>query len=219
MIIRNSILALIIALINFSNFETFAQSKGKKATELLQEITDLTLSYESIKISFTYGMENPDANINEVTQGSALVSGDNYKLDIAGQVVISDGKTVWTIIPDAEEVQVNEVSEDGGGFSITGMLKDYNKDYKSKMMPKITELNGKNVYAMELTPKVKKSFDKVHLYIEKSKMQLYSIEIFDQNNSTYTYTITDFETDTGATERDFTFNEEDYPDFEVIDMR
>nr|NQU91714.1 outer membrane lipoprotein carrier protein LolA [Bacteroidota bacterium] len=219
MTIKNSIIVILITQLLLIYASSFAQSKGKQATEILQEVTDKTLAYESIKIAFTYKMENPDANINEITNGNALVSGDKYKLNIAGQVVISDGETVWTIIPDAEEVQINAVSEDGDGFSITKMLSDYNKDYKSKLIPKITELNGRSIYALELTPKERKTFDKVFLYIEKDKMQLYSIEIHDQNNSIYTYTITEFEPNTGATDSDFNFAEADYPDYEVIDMR
>ncbi len=197
----------------------FSQSKNKDASRILKEVTEKTKSYRSLKLEFTYQMENPDANINEITQGKALVSGDKYKLDIAGQTIISNGKTVWTIIPDAEEVQVNDVSEDSEGFSITRMLNSYNKDFKSKILPKITAMDGKNVYALDLTPIKKKAFEKVQLFIDKDKMQPYAIIIYDQNGSVYTYKITSFVTDIPAEDKDFVFNEADYPDFDVIDMR
>jgi hypothetical protein len=59
----------------------------------------------------------------------------------------------------------------------------------------------------------------VNLFIDKAKMQLYSIAIFDQNGSTYTYTMTTFEPDFKVNPTDFSFKASDYPDYEVIDMR
>ncbi len=197
----------------------FSQSKGKQASEILQEVTDKTKAYNSIKLEFTYQMENPEANIDEITEGKALVSGDKYRLDIAGQIVMCNGTTIWTVIPDAEEVQVNDVSEGDEGFTPTKMLTTYNDDFKSKLMPKTKTLDGRNVYTLDLSPKKKKAFDKVHLFIDKDKMELYCIAIFDQNGSVYTYKMTTFIPNSPVTEKDFTFDEADFPGFDVIDMR
>ena len=213
-----NILSVLIVVVLFPTI-TFAQSKHKKASEILQEVTDKTKAYNSISLEFTYQMENPDANINEVTEGKALVSGDKYHLDIAGQTVISDGTTIWTVITDAEEVQVNDADESEGGFSLTKMLSSYNEEYKSKLLPKITAMDGKNIYALELTPNEKKNFDKVNLFVDKDKMEVYSIALYDQNGSVYTYKITSFTPDAPVTEKDFTFTEAEFPDFDVIDMR
>ncbi len=197
----------------------FNQTKNKDASKILKEVTEKTKSYASIRLEFTYQMENPDAGINELTEGKALVSGDKYRLDIAGQTIISNGNTVWTVIPDAEEIQVNDVSEDSEGFSITKMLNSYNKDFKSRIMPKVTTMDDKNVYALDLTPVRKKAFENVELYVTKDSMQPYAIVIYDQNGSVYTYKITSFVPDVPVKEEDFTFNESEYPDYDVIDMR
>jgi outer membrane lipoprotein-sorting protein len=214
---RNTTIALVILL--HIPFLGLAQSKDKQASEILQEVTDKTKAYSSINLEFSYQMENPDANINELTYGKALVSGDKYHLEISGQTVISDGKTIWTVIADAEEVQVNDAEEGDGGFSLTKMLSTYNDDYKSKLLPKITAMDGKNVYALDLTPNEKKTFDKVQLFIDKDKMDVYSIALYDQNGSVYTYKITSFTPNVPVSDKEFTFNEADYPDFDVIDMR
>ncbi len=215
----NKIALIILVFVFGTNNLVFAQSKEKSSSEILQEVTSKTKAYQSIRLKFTYKMENPEANINETTQGEAMVSGDKYQLKVAGQTVISDGKTVWTIIPDAAEVQVNDVAAGSDAFTPTKMLSSYSDEFKSKLIPKVNELNGRNVYALELTPNKKKSFDKVNLFIDKNKMQLYSIVIFDQDGGTYTYTITTFETDVKVNPGDFGFKATDYPDYEVIDMR
>lgn len=216
---KNLIFSFVAFFLLINSVTIFAQSREKQASEVLDEVIAKTNSYTSMKLQFTYKMENPGANINETTNGSALVSGNKYRLEVAGQTIISDGKTVWTVISDAEEVQVNDASEGDDVFTPTKLLSNYNKEYKSKMIPKVTTLHGKNVYALELTPNAKKSYDKVNLYIEKEKMQLYAIEIFDQNGSKYTYKITKFETNTPVNDKSFIFSDKEFPGYYVIDMR
>jgi len=216
---KNLIFSFVAFFLLSNSVNIFAQSREKQASEVLDEVIAKTNSYTSMKLQFTYQMENPGANINETTNGNALVSGNKYRLEVAGQTIISDGKTVWTVISDAEEVQVNDASEGDDVFTPTKLLSNYNKEYKSKMIPKVTTLHGKNVYALELTPNAKKSYDKVNLYIEKEKMQLYAIEIFDQNGSKYTYKITKFETNTPVNDKSFTFSDKEFPGYYVIDMR
>jgi outer membrane lipoprotein-sorting protein len=70
-----------------------------------------------------------------------------------------------------------------------------------------------------LTPKEEKTFQNVNLFIKRDEMQPYRMEIYDYNGSVYTYTITSFKTDLGVTDSDFTFSEDEFPDFDMIDMR
>lgn len=196
-----------------------SQSRDKQASQILDEVTANAKSHNSISIDFSYQMENPDANINEVTTGTALMSGDSYRLEVAGQTIISDGETIWTVITDAEEVQVNNASDGDEAFTPTNMLTSYSEEYKSKLIPGITTLQGKDVYALELTPNEKKSFDKVNIYVDKDKMELFLIEIFDQNQSKYTYKITRYETGVKLDDNVFVFSEEEFPGFYLIDMR
>lgn len=212
-------ISLMAIFLIFSTSITNAQTRDKQASEILDEVTKKTKSYKSIILDFSYQMENPGANINEVTSGKATMKGDKYRLEIAGQTIISDGSTVWTVLADAEEVQVNDAAEGEDVFTPTKLLTNYTDQYKSKLLPKITTLHGKNVHALELTPNEKKSFDKVNLYIDKDKMQLYQIEIFDQNGSKYTYKITRFDTNKEVDEQMFLFTEAEFPGFYVIDMR
>lgn len=196
-----------------------AQSRDKQASEILEEVTQKTKAYKSINLEFNYQMENADANINEITTGKATMSGDKYRLDISGQTIISDGLIVWTVLNDAKEVQVNDVAEGDDVFTPTKLLTSYGEQYKSKLIPKITSLLGKNVHTLELTPNQNKSFDKVNLYIDKDKMQLFVIEIFDKSGSKYTYKITRFETNQPVDDKTFIFSEKEFPGYYVIDMR
>ncbi len=209
----------IFLFLSVSAIHSSAQSRDKQASEILNEVTAKTLAFDVISLDFSYRMENAEANINEATTGTALLSGDKYRLDIAGQTIISNGETIWTVIPDAEEVQINDAANGDEIFTPTKMLTNYNEEYKSKLIPRITSIHGKNVHALELTPNVRKSFDKVNLYIDSDLMQLFVIEIFDQSGSKYTYKITRFDTDIEPDKTKFEFDEDEFPGYYMIDMR
>lgn len=191
-----------------------AQS-DKKAESILNSVTAKTKSYKTISISFTYTMENTKKKIKDSYSGTLLSKGDKYKLNISKQEVICDGKTVWTFLKDANEVQISEVEPNDDSFTPTKLLTNYTKDYKSKFI----EEKG-NTQVIELYPLQKgKSFTKVQLTVDKTKLQVMKFVIFDKNGSTFTYAITKFTPDLTIADKEFVFNKADHPGVEVNDMR
>ncbi len=186
----------------------------KKAKTVLDEVSAKTKAFKTIKIEFTYKMENPGQNISESFSGTLLSKGDSYKLMFSGQEVISDGKTVWTFLKDANEVQINEATKDDDSFTPTNLLTTYSENFKAKMLQETAKL-----YVIELTPVQKKNINKVKVSIDKARKIVSSLTIFDKNGSTYTYTVNKFETDLPYKDTMFTFKASDHPGVEVIDMR
>lgn len=211
----NRLQILIVGLL-FMAISVTAQSK--KAEQILDELTKTTNSYDNIKVSFAYKMQNIEAGIDETTNGTLLISGDKYHLNIAGQEVISDGKTLWTYIPDSEEVQINEVSDDGG-FSPSKLLSSYNDEYTSKKEKDISK-DGKIFYQLKLKPIDKESsFNYVVLIIDQKLMQLAEFIIHDFDDNIFIYEIKQFIPNSDIPDDSFIFNTDNYPDVEVIDMR
>ena len=110
---------------------TMAQNKDAKAVKLLDEVSAKTKAYKTIKADFTYTMTNKQAKINESKTGVLLVSGDKYRLTAAGQIVICDGKTVWTYIKESNEVQVNDVENKEESLTPSKLLTSYNENYNA----------------------------------------------------------------------------------------
>lgn len=192
-----------------------AQNNSQK---ILDELANRTNAAKNIQVGFSYEMENTEADIHEATEGSLVVSGNKYLLKIAGQEIICDGKTIWTYIADADEVQINEVDEEES-FSPTKLLSSYTDDYDASLEKEYSE-NGRKYYLMKLKPKDKDSgFDYVHLKIEKEKMQLAAFILYDFDNNVFSYIIKEYLTDIALDENAFTFDETKYPDVDVIDMR
>ncbi len=193
-------------------------SKAQNADKILEDLSNSTNSYNNIKVTFAYKMVNTDAGIDEVTNGTLIVEGDKYNLNIAGQIVISDGKTLWTYIPDSEEVQINEVSEEDG-FTPSKLLSSYNDDYTAKLMDDLTE-KAEVFYQLHLEPKDEDSnFDYVILIIKKDPLQLAKFIIHDFDGNVFSYEIKQFVTNTEISSGTFSFDESAHPGVEVIDMR
>lgn len=198
----------------FVSTSSFAQN----AEDILEELSTKTNSFDNIKATFTYKMVNLEADINESTNGTLLVSGDKYHLNIAGQEVISDGTTLWTYLADSEEVQINEVSEEEG-FSPSKLLSSYNADYKAQLEKDITK-DGVSFYQLKLKPKDNNSnFDYVILIVNKELLQLSEFSMYDFDGNNFSYEIKQFVSNSSIPEGIFTFDPSKYPEVEVIDMR
>jgi outer membrane lipoprotein-sorting protein len=209
--------SIILAALIISGQATFAQAK-KSSEEILKQVSEKTKSFQSIKITFTYNMDNPSAKVHETESGVLVVKGDKYKLDIAGQKVITDGNTSWTYISEANEVQINSVEEDPNALTPTKLLTSYSEDYKSKLANEITK-DGRALYVIELKPNAEKNFTSVELQIDKELYRIMRIAIQDKSGNTFSYMVNKWETNVAVNDSDFTFNAKDYPGVEVIDMR
>jgi outer membrane lipoprotein-sorting protein len=213
MIILSAFLALNIA-------NAVAQDDAK-AKAILDEVSAKNKTYASIKASFSYNLENKDAKINETQEGTISIKGKKYRLEIAGQEVISDGKSVWTYLKDANEVQINTAEEPAAdAITPTNIFTIYEKGFKYKFEGEKTE-NGKAVFVINLNPTdVKgKPYHTVKLSIDKASKQINSIKVLSKDGNNYTYTVKSFTPNAEMPESTFTFNTAKYPKVEVIDLR
>jgi outer membrane lipoprotein-sorting protein len=194
------------------------QDKDIRATKLLDEVSAKTKSYTSIKADFSYTMENKQASINEKKTGTLLISGDKYRLTAVGQVVICDGKIIWTYIKESNEVQVNNLEEKDESLTPSKLLTSYNENYKSRII-RNKNTTDPNLESVELIPNDIKNFTKAILVIDKTRKQVKSFILYDKSGNTFTYDVTKFQTDVPVTEANFKFDASKFPGVEVIDMR
>lgn len=212
-------LTIILCYFTFLSSHYAVGQQDSEAVAILDGVSKKTQSYQAIDIVFTYTMANPKSKINESKPGKLLLKGDNYRLEIEGQIIISNGTTVWTYMPEAKEVQINDASENPDAISPSKLLTSWNKNYNPKLIKKPSENYGTDVHVIELTPKSNKSVSKVILVIDKTKQQIKKAIINDKSGSTFTYSIDKFLPQTTIDQNKFKFSEKDYPGVEVIDMR
>jgi outer membrane lipoprotein-sorting protein len=210
-------LLLISLLIPFGTSAQDAKAKG-----ILDELSKKTKSYSSMQADFEYQMLNTKDDIDETQEGSLLSKGDQYRLNIAGQIILSDGQTVWTILPDAEEVQVSEVPEEDESeyISPNNILSLWEKGFKYKYDSE-GNIGGKAVDVINLYPieAKEKSFHTIKLYVKKDRSGVERIEIKGKDGTDYIYSINSFKVNQAVTDQKFRFSAEEFPNYDVIDLR
>ena len=121
---------LSIIFISFIGISLHAQD-AKKAKELLDDVTSKVKSYNNIVIDFKYSLNNPKERINQESNGNVALQGNLYHLNFMGVTKIFDGKKVYTIVPEDEEVtQENFDANDEKAVSPNKMLTFFTSGYK-----------------------------------------------------------------------------------------
>ena len=206
----------------FYIFGSFAQEPADtKAKAILDELSVKTKLYKTIKADFTITIESKDKKGKETQNASVILKGDKYKLQIKGQEVISDGKTVWTFLTDANEVQINNVEvKNTEAITPANMFTIYETGYKYKFEKE--ELQGKKtmqiVCLYPLNPD-KKKFHTLKLFVDKTKKQIAMLKILMKDGGLFTYAIKTFMPNQEINDAVFTYDAKTHPGAEVVDLR
>jgi len=193
--------------------------KDPKATEILNGVSEKYKSYKSVSSDFKIIIEDLKNKSKDTQSGKISIKGNMYRLTLADQEVISDGKTVWTYLKEANEVQINEPSAKSGTITPNNIFTMYESGFGTRFSGEKT-IGGKVYYIIDLVPEdTKKSFFKVQLNINKNEKQVASAKVFQKNGTFLYYTIDKFRPNGVTTDSIFNFNKVNYPGVEVIDLR
>ncbi|HOY38559.1 MAG: outer membrane lipoprotein carrier protein LolA [Bacteroidales bacterium] len=198
----------------------FSQS-DPKAIELLQTVSSKLSAYKSIQVEFRFYVESLQDGSRDQFSGKALYRGDRYRMDLMGQVVFSDGKTNWTYLKDAEEINITDASEtDGTVFNPQNVLNNFSQDYKCRWISDKFE-NNRTLVEIDLYPvKIEgKKYSKLTLKVDKTKNQIYSIHYVGKDGVSYLVVIDKFVENPVIADKDIIFNSANFPNAEIIDMR
>lgn len=208
---------IIFLLVAFVTSNIIAQ-QDTKAKAILDKVSAKTKNYSSIKAEFAFRMINKSENINELQYGSITVKGDKYRLKLSGQEIICNGKSIWTYIEDAEEVQINSIpEEDEEDFlSPSKIFTMYEDGFKYKYVNKKEDIEIINLYPEN--PE-EKSFHRIALFVNAEKHQVAKVQVYGKDGSLFIYAIKSFDTSSTVEDSFFTFDKNQYPDVDVIDLR
>jgi len=213
---------LLILLLVFVNLFAFAQEKqsDKKAEQILKRVSNKYKAYKSVKATFVITIEKPQEKNSDEQQGTIYLKGKKYKLQIAGQDVVSDGITRWTYVKDANEIQIDNQKTDENAITPSNVFTMYEKGFLFKFIGEEKQ-NGMVYQLIELVPidPKKKNITKVKLKINKKDNFIANAKIFDRNGTIQTINVDKFTPNTIKDDSIFTFNAKEYPGAEVIDLR
>ena len=189
---------------------------AQKAEQLLNEVSKKVSSYDNMVIDFKYALENTSENIHQETRGDASIKGDKYVLNFMGTTQLFDGKKVYTIIPEDEEINIsNYVAEDENNITPSKMFTFYQDGYTFAW--DITQnVNGRTIQYVKLTPKDSEAEVKnILLGIDKETKNIYNLIQTQPNGTKITITVKSFKTNQSLAQNLFTFDESRYSNYYI----
>ena len=189
---------------------------AKKAKELLDEVSAKVKSYTNIVIDFKYSINNPAEKINQESNGNVALQGDLYHLNFMGITRIFDGKKVYTIVPEDEEVSIeNFDASDDKAITPNKMLTFFNSGYKFAWdIPQ--NVKGRKIQYIKLTPNsTKDSRKEILIGIDTQTKHIYNVIEVGKNGSKTTLTVNSFKTNQPLSKNHFTFTKSKYPNYYI----
>lgn len=213
-------LGLLIAA--FGLFGIVNAQVDQKAKTILDKMSDKYQNIPVYKTNFVYRLTNKVEDINEEFSGEIMVKGEKYVLIMSDQEIFNDGKTIWTFLKDANEVNVDFYMPDEGDLSPNNIYSAYKKGYRYRWNEN-KKIGSRTLEVVELQPEDPKDpdkmFFKILLNIDDSDYTIHSWEMYDRAGNIFSYTISGFNPQFQATDDFFQFDEAKYPDVEVVDLR
>lgn len=216
-----------ILIIGIASLFLFSSTHGQNQPERAAEATGNQLmkdarqhikSFRSLKIFFTYNLENSSKNLRESVKGELISQGDRYHMSLSGNLFVSDGVNTWTYLKEMNEVYINTLANSEGGLTPTSILNDFETQFRAKHIRRESH-QGRSVEIIDLVPRTPQVFFKFRVALDATtKMLVYTIA-YDREGGTYTYTIDRVETNPAITPQQFTFNAANFPGIEVVDLR
>lgn len=191
----------------------FAQDKAKA---LLNEVSTKVKSYNNISVGFKYELNNVSENINQETKGDVTIQNKKYHLNVLGVTRIFDGKTLYTISPEDEEVTVSsDNTEDEGTITPSKMMTFYEEGYNYKM-DILQNVKGRKIQYVKLIPIDSNAEIKhVLLGIDATTKHIYNLIEVGKNGVKTILTVNSFKTNQAIPKSLFAFDENKYKDFYI----
>jgi outer membrane lipoprotein-sorting protein len=195
----------------FSLFLTISNLKAQSIQSLLNEVSNKVKSYENIQIDFKYSLENTRENVKQDTRANITLKGDNYVLNMLGVTRIFDGKTIYTIVPEDEEVTIsNYGKEEDKSISVSEMLTFYENGYNYKMDIQ-QNIRGRKIQFIKLSPiDSNTEIKNILLGIDMQTKHIYKLIQIDSSGTSYTITVNSFKTNQPISQNLFIFDKEKY---------
>ena len=187
-----------------------------KAKNLLDEVSAQIKSYDNIVLDFKYSLNNPKENINQESKGNVALKGNLYNLNFMGVTKIFDGKKVYTIVPEDEEITISKFDDnDDNAVTPSKMLTFFQSGYKYSW-DILQNVKGRKIQYVKLIPISSKDQRKeILIGIDVQTKNIYNLIETGKNGTRTTLTVNSFKTNQPLSKNHFTFTQSKYPNYYI----
>lgn len=183
------------------------------ADAIVRTLVDQLKSHKNLELVFNYQASADGKNFADTQKGHAWLQGEAYKIEMAEQQSISDGKTIWTYLVDEEEVMISNAT-DGTDNTPLKILTTLDKSYVASL----TNIDAQGNATVELA-NPKGQYKRITLKINTKKTEIKGADIYMEDGSKVVVNVEEMKYDQPLDDKFFTFDTKKHPKVDVIDMR
>lgn len=188
------------------------------ASKIIDEVLLKYNSFSSMSIDFLFKTEK-DKKVLLTTKGKLIIKGKKYHATFDNQIFACDSVIVWNYQKEGNEVVIYEFDEtEAPIFHPTKFISNWKNEFNGKFIREEMK-NNKTIQIIDLMPKKSASYYKIRIFIDKSKKEITQTQIFDKDQTIYSYTITTMLSNTIISDQIFKFNKTNFPNVQINDMR
>ena len=182
------------------------------AKNKVNSLSDLTAGFNKI-----FEMREGNAKPSTIS-GKLKMKKDKFRVDLKEQLLICDGKTMWTVLRDDKEVTVSQY-DPKDGFSPASMFNFTQKNMKTRYdgVENVHNVTADKVTMFPLQES--HEYFKVELWVEQKTTIPRKMKVWNRSGSVITFDVTELATNTNVSVAEFTFQESDCAGCEKIDNR
>jgi len=202
-----------------SGFTVFAQNDAK-ALEVLNKASAAYTKAEGVKASFILSiMEFGGKQKNEL-KGSIRLKGSKFKLEVEEMITWFDGKNQWVYLTNNSEVNLSRPTEEELLMvNPINVFQLYKHGYVCKWLGEKMD-GGKKLLKVEMRPANKnESIQNIIAFFDKTNYRPVSILITNKDKSGSRIRIPTYLTGQSYPDALFIFQQKEFPNTEVIDLR
>ena len=212
--IRNVVIFLLVLLsapVSLIRADESAQELLEKVRRKYNAITDAQLKFSQ---RVTFGV----SKIEQKTSGTLFLKKENkYRLELNGQTIVTDGKTVWSYSASNNQVLIDNFKVDERSITPERILAGAPGDF-SAFIVSHEKLGKTDVVVLKLVPGDEGSVIKsLKLAVDESTWFIKKVELVDVNGKETEYLINELHVNTGLLNSRFTY--EIPQGVEVVDLR
>ena len=207
-----TVMLFVFGLVSFAQYDN-------KALEILDAMSSKYMAMNGFRAQFTYSIQNESSGIEESLNGEITVQGEKYKLKLPNQEIINNGTTVWTYLPEENEVNISNYEPTEDEITPSKIYTIYKKGYKYIFLEEKKE-GGETYEIVDLIPEKKdQQIFKIRLEVNKKDKLIKKWKIFEKSGNRYEYLVTTFTPDIKVQDNFFAFDQSQYKGIEVVDLR
>lgn len=202
---------IIYTLLFFGVNAVNAQKVDAKAKELLEAVSKNYKSKKNIYFKFSYG--SGKGKVSQTETGIFYANASQYRLNIMGNEQIFDGKKIYNISKEDQEVTIAKPNGTEKALSPINYLDEYKNGYNVSLAGKSGSLD-----IVKMEPSKDNGIKSVMLYINKAKKQIAKVVQTSSQNDITSITINQYKENQALNTSSFTFDKNLYKNYLITEL-